>query len=77
MTASKQYKMRIRPVSTFTLPQGITYELISRPWGNWARRDLKASEYRYGTFTTNRPLTPEEMELFSIEEVIQTKEEMT
>lgn len=66
-----RYALRLRPVSTWTLPEGIAYELVALPWdfaGN--RPDLKRSErYRFGEFTTTRPLTPDELRRFDVEVV--------
>jgi hypothetical protein len=63
------YRTTIRPVSVTTLPDGVTYELTSLPWDfNGNRPDLKRSAHRYGTFTTDRPLTAAEMLHFGIVE---------
>lgn len=66
------YTMKFRPVSTVTLPPGIRYELVALPHdfhGN--RPDLKRSErHRFGEFTTDRPLSADEMRDFEIVEAI-------
>ena len=70
--APKVYASAYRPISTFTLPRYVTYELVTRPWDGYeARVDLKRAPapWRYGTFTTDRPLTEEELEHFDIKVV--------
>jgi hypothetical protein len=65
----KIYRTTVRPVSIFTLPHGVRYELVTAPWTITALRpDLPRSQHRYGTFTTDRALTREEMTHFDIVE---------
>ena len=64
----KRYTMKYRPVSTVTLPEGVIWSMVEAPSG-WHRPDLPLSSYRFGVFTTERPLTDEEMVGFEIEEV--------
>ena len=73
-TGSPVYTMLFRPVSTFTLPRGVTTEWVRLPVdADQAMRrafdGLGQSEHRYGEFTTNRPLTEEELERFEVRRV--------
>ena len=68
------YTMLFRPVSSFTLPNGITTEWMRLPrTGGYVMADafphLKRSEHPFGEFTTNRELTAEELERFQVKRV--------
>ncbi len=66
------YRMLLRPVSRFTLPDGLDWEYVAAPPDIAHRRpDLPAAPWHwpFGTFSTNRPLTADELRHFSIEEV--------
>ena len=69
------YAMRNRPVAGCTLPPGITTEWVRLPQldGHTMQRafpDRETSRTRlFGEFTTNRPLTREELERYEIERI--------
>lgn len=68
------YTMLYRPVSTFTLPRGVTTEWARLPANSDAhmRRafpDLEVSEHPFGDFTTSRELTDDELERFQVKRV--------
>jgi hypothetical protein len=64
------YRTLLRPVSQFTLPEGTIWEYVTAPAEIAPYRpDLPVSDHRYGTFKTMVPLTPEQLEHFSIEVV--------
>lgn len=68
------YTMLYRPVSTFTLPRGVTTAWARLPAGSDQRmRDafpgIEVSEHPFGDFTTDRDLTDEEMEQFQVKRV--------
>ena len=65
---SRRYTMLLRPVSPWTLPEGVTYELTALPWdfaGN--RPELERSrDHMFGEFTLSRDLTKDELDRFSM-----------
>ena len=68
------YTMLSRPVSSFTLPSGITTEWVRLPRldGHTMRHafpDVETSEHLYGEFTANRILTPAELERFQVRRI--------
>ena len=73
-TGKPVYTMRYRPVSSFTLPDGILTNWLRLPQidGHTMSRaypDLKTSTHAFGEFTTNRDLTEAEMEQFQVDRV--------
>lgn len=69
--APPRYRMRYRPVSFCTLPpglQGWSWVELPPDLRAW-RSDLPLSEWRFGVFSTSRPLTTRELEDFEIERV--------
>lgn len=69
------YAMRNRPVAGCTLPPGITTDWVRLPQldGHTMRRafpDRETSRTRlFGEFTTNRPLTSDELERYEIDRI--------
>lgn len=68
------YTMEYRPVSSFTLPRGITTNWVRLPQDATPEMkrgypQLERSEHRFGEFTTNRELTAQEMEQFQVKRV--------
>ena len=68
------YTMLYRPVSSFTLPAGITTEWVRLPQidGHVMARafpHLERSEHPYGEFTASRELAAEELERFQVRRV--------
>ena len=68
------YTMLYRPVSSFTLPRGITTEWVRLPQvdGHVMARaypQLERSTHPYGEFTANRELTAAELESFQVKRV--------
>ena len=58
------YKAMLRPVSFCTLPHGIRWEYVERPWaGNI-----------HGTIRTDRPFTADEMDRFGMSPLLERKE---
>lgn len=67
-----KYAMLFRPVSMWTLPDGVEYELTALPQdtAGFNRPDLQRSaNHRFGEFTTSRPLTADELKSFEIKEI--------
>jgi hypothetical protein len=61
------YRTKFRPPSVSTLPDGIGYTLVEiGPDEAHLRPDLPVTRHTFPAFTTNRPLTPEEMDRFGI-----------
>lgn len=62
------YTMLYRPVSMWTLPDGVSYELVALPvqCDGFNRPDLSVSPHFFGEFTTSRELTSAEMQSFEI-----------
>ena len=68
------YTMLYRPVSSFTLPSGITTEWVRLPEIDGhvmalAYPLLKRSKHPYGEFTASRELTDNELERFQVKRV--------
>ena len=68
------YTMLYRPVSSFTLPRGITTEWVRLPQidGHVMARaypHLERSEHAYGEFTASRELSADELERFEVKRV--------
>ena len=66
------YTLRFRPVSSWTLPNGIVTEWVRLPHYNIhtlrkAYPDLEMSDHPYGEFTTSRDLTDDEIASFQFE----------
>lgn len=62
------YRPLLRHASNFTLPRGLGWRYIEAPPELAHRRpDIPASEHRYGLIETDRALTAEECEHFSLE----------
>jgi hypothetical protein len=66
-----RYRSLLRPVSTFTLPADIGgWQYVEIPAEfSMNRPEMPVSLHRYGVFTTERPLTSDELRHFSIEVV--------
>lgn len=61
------YRTRYRPPSTTTLPEGVVWTLVEIGWDERHQRpDLPLTRHTYPAFTTDRPLTAEEMDRFGI-----------
>lgn len=60
-----RYSMKYRPPGFCTLPKGLEWDYVEVP-SDSRRFDLPVSSRPYGIFTTDRPLTPEELEAFEI-----------
>lgn len=61
------YRTRYRPPSTSTLPDGVVWTLVEVGFDErHLRPDLPVTRHTYPAFTTNRPLTAEEMDRFDI-----------
>ena len=68
--AENTYKMKHRPPSSSTLPDGLKWDYAELPRdfaGN--RPDLKTSQHQFGVIKTDRPLTASEMRAFEMEPV--------
>ena len=68
------YTMRYRPVSSFTLPQGISTEWVRIPQIDGlviatAFPELERSKHPYGEFTASRELTDKEMDRYQVQRV--------
>jgi hypothetical protein len=61
-----RYRTVIRPVGFGGLPHGVKWEYVEAPRSLTTRPDLPCSDYTYGVFTTDRPLTREELDRFDI-----------
>jgi hypothetical protein len=67
---SKIYKMRYRPAGFATLPSRLGWSYVEAPARadvGVRRPDLPVSRYPFGTFTTERDLTAEELRDFEID----------
>jgi hypothetical protein len=61
------YRPLLRPASMVTLPAGIRWEFVQAPWDlAHVRTDLPRSESRHGVIATDRALTADECEAFSL-----------
>ena len=61
------YRTVIRPPAFGGIPHGVRWEYVEAPAnGSPAPADLPRSQYYYGVFKTDRPLTREEMDRFDI-----------
>lgn len=61
------YRTRFRPPSSSTLPEGLDYTLVEiGPNEAHLRPDLPVTRHTFPAFTTDRPLTAEEMDRFGI-----------
>lgn len=61
------YRPIFRPASMVSLPRGVKWEFVTAPWDiAHLRSDLPRGETRYGMIRTDRPLTAEEREQFSL-----------
>jgi len=73
MANTVRYSHLYRPPSSFTLPRGLGWTLVERPTApgtNYeGRTDLPRSAHAFGVFTTDRPLTEDELTRFEIEVV--------
>lgn len=62
-----RYRPMLRPASFATLPDDLTWEYVEAPWDlAHLRPDLPRSDNRHGVIATDRPLTSEERERFSL-----------
>lgn len=60
------YRPLLRPASAFTLPK-VGWTFVQSPWDlAHVRTDLPRCDTRYGLIETDRPLTAEECEAFSL-----------
>lgn len=67
MELTNRYCPMIRPASMVTLPVGIKWEFVEAPHDiAHLRSDLPMSANRYGVIATDRPLTMDEREHFSL-----------
>lgn len=61
------YRPTIRPASMVTLPSGVKWEFSQAPWDiAHIRTDIPRCDSRYGLIVTDRQLTTEECEQFSL-----------
>lgn len=61
------YRPMIRPASFCTLPRGVKWEFVEAPWDiAHVRTDIPRCETRHGLIATDRPLTADECEQFSL-----------
>jgi hypothetical protein len=61
------YRPTIRPAAMVSLPAGVKWEFIQAPWDiAHVRIDLPRCDTRYGLIATDRPLTADECEHFSL-----------
>lgn len=61
------YRPMLRPASFATLPAGIKWEYVEAQWDlAHIRSDIPRSDNRLGVIATDRPLTIEEREQFSL-----------
>ena len=72
--AEPVYTMLYRPVSSFTLPRGVTTEWKKLPRNADGRMmrafpSLERSEHPFGEFTTSRELSREEMESYQVKRI--------
>ena len=65
------YTMLYRPASSWTLPNGVSWEYVNAPWDlpNLISRGIPASSHRYGVIRCARALTQEEIETFEMRPV--------
>ena len=68
------YTMRYRPVSSFTLPTGISTEWVRTPQIDGlvigtAFPELKRSKHPFGEFTTSRELSEDELDRYQVQRV--------
>ena len=64
-----RYIPQLRPPSFCTLPAGLNWDFVELPGDSsfaWIKRDLPRSVHRYGVISTDRPLTAEELDRFSL-----------
>jgi hypothetical protein len=67
MDTTNRYRPMIRPASMVTLPAGIRWEFVEAPYDlAHMRPDLPVSANRYGVIATDRSLTMDEREAFSL-----------
>jgi hypothetical protein len=62
------YRPFHRPASSCTLPRGVAWEYVEAP-AEFAplRTDIPRSKFRFGIIKTDRPLTQDECEHFSLQ----------
>jgi hypothetical protein len=66
----QRYRMRYRPTDRFTLPAGLDWDYVEAPHAFAHKRpDIPRSDYRFGVFTTSRPLTDDELQMYEIDKV--------
>jgi hypothetical protein len=71
MELTNRYRPMIRPASMVSLPVGIKWEFVEAPHDiAHMRQDLPVSANRHGVIATDRPLTMEEREQFSLKVAI-------
>lgn len=66
------YRMKYRPVSFCTLPQGVMTTWVELPPNHpnpHVFPEVPTSKWTFGVFTTQRPLTRDELVAFEIEEI--------
>lgn len=62
-----RYLPMLRPASFATMPAGVGWEYVESPWDlAHVRTDIPRSDNRHGTIATNRALTADERERFSL-----------
>lgn len=67
MELTNRYRPMIRPASMVALPVGVKWEFVEAPRDiAHMRPDLPVSDSRYGVIATDRPLTMDEREHFSL-----------
>lgn len=63
-----RYRPLLRPAATSTLPRGLDWRYCEAPPDLAHRRpDLPPSKHRFGVIATERALTPEELDHFSLD----------
>ena len=62
-----RYRPMLRPAGFATLPSGLKWEFVEAPWDlAHIRTDLPRGDTRYGLIETERPLTADECDRFSL-----------
>lgn len=63
-----KYSHRYRNPGSATLPPRLAFDLVEAPWDiAHLRMDLPKGDRRFGVFTTERPLTDNELATYEIE----------
>jgi hypothetical protein len=63
-----KYSHRYRNPGAATLPSRLAFDLVEVPWDMaHLRMDLPKGDRRFGVFTTERPLTEDELRTYEID----------